>query len=313
MKNTIYSDQTGKFPVRARSGNCYIMVMVHNDSNYTLVQPMKNRSDGEMIRAYKILLKRVQRAGLETKRHVLDNECSQALKELIRDTCKLELVPPGCHRRNVAEVSIKAFKQHFLSILAGLPDDFRWSLWDRLLPQAETTLNLLRQSHATPTVSAYAHLYGNFDYNRMPLAPMGCPCHVHVKSGDRKTWDFHSQKGHYLFTSGDHYRTHNAFINATKAERLSDTVEFQHRRITRPRVSHADHVIRALADFVHAIKSLTKGATAGANKAGVNMKDLQQLAKVTSRIIDQHHGLAKLTAPNQPSWSNPTLLTLANK
>ena len=98
--------------------------MVEIDSNYTLVQPMKNRSDGEMIKAYQILLKRVQRAGFETKKHVLDNECLQALRELIRDTYKLELVPPGCHRRNVAEVSIKAFKQHFLSILVGLPNDF---------------------------------------------------------------------------------------------------------------------------------------------------------------------------------------------
>ena len=43
MKNTIYSDQTGKFPVRARSGNRYIMVMVAIDPNYTLAQPMKNR------------------------------------------------------------------------------------------------------------------------------------------------------------------------------------------------------------------------------------------------------------------------------
>ena len=136
--------------------------MVKIDSNYTFFQPMKNITDSEMIQAYQTLLKRVKRAGFETKKHVLDNECSAALKELIRDTCKLELVPPGCHWRNVAEVSIKAFKQHFLSILAGLPDDFPWSLWDRLLPQAETTLNLLRQSHATPTVSAYAHLYGNF-------------------------------------------------------------------------------------------------------------------------------------------------------
>ena len=56
MKNTIYSDQTGKFPLRARSGNCYIMVMVEIDSNYTFVQPMKNRSDREMIQAYQTLL-----------------------------------------------------------------------------------------------------------------------------------------------------------------------------------------------------------------------------------------------------------------
>ena len=130
--------------MRARSGNRYIMVMVEIDSNYILVQPTKTRTDDEMIKAYQTLLKRLKRAGVEIKKHVLDNECSEKMKELIRDTCKLELVPPGCHRRNVAEVSIKAFKQHFKSILAGLPDDFPWSLWDRLLPQTKTTLNLLR-------------------------------------------------------------------------------------------------------------------------------------------------------------------------
>lgn len=52
-------------------------------------------------------------------------------------------------------------------------DVFPIPLWDRLLPQAEITLNLLRQSNATSNVSAYAHLYGPFHYNKIPLAPMG--------------------------------------------------------------------------------------------------------------------------------------------
>ena len=116
---------------------------------------------------------------------------------------------------------------YLLSILAGLPDDFPWSFWDRLLPQTETTLNLLRQSNSTPTVSAYAHMHGNFDYNRMPLAPMGCPVQVHVKSKDRKTFDFHSEPGFYLFTSPDYYQVHKNIMTKTKAERLSDLVVFQ--------------------------------------------------------------------------------------
>jgi hypothetical protein len=33
---------------------------------------------------------------------------------------------------------------------------------------------LLHQSNATPTMPADAHLNGPFDYNKMPLAPMGC-------------------------------------------------------------------------------------------------------------------------------------------
>ena len=195
MKNTIYSDQTGKFPVKSRAGNRYIMVMVEIDSNYILVDPMKNKTDDEMIATYQKLLKRIKRTGRKVEKHVLDNECSDKMKELIRDECLLELCPPGIHRRNIAEVAIKSFKKHFLSVLAGLPDDFPWSFWDRLLPQTETTLNLLRQSNSTPTVSAFAHMHGNFDYNRMPLAPMGCPVQVHVKSKDRKTFDFHTEPG----------------------------------------------------------------------------------------------------------------------
>jgi len=74
------------------------------------------------------------------------------MKNHIRDTCKInmELVPPGCHRRNAAEVAIRNFKAHFLSILAGVADGFPPSLWDRLLPQTEITINLIRQSNTTP-------------------------------------------------------------------------------------------------------------------------------------------------------------------
>ena len=137
---------------------------------------MKNKSNKEIVDAYTALMKRLGRVSIVPEKHVFDNKCSENLKELICNTYTLELVPPECHQGNIAEAAIKAFKQHFLSILAGFPDGFPWSLWDRFLPHTEITLNLLCQSNATPNVSAYAHMYGNFDYNRMSLAPIRCPC-----------------------------------------------------------------------------------------------------------------------------------------
>jgi hypothetical protein len=112
------------------------MVMVEIDSNAILVKPMKSRKDEEMIRAYNALLLRLKRAGIVPKKHVLDNEVSENMKNRICGTCKInkELVPPGCHRHNAAEVAIHNFKAHFLSVLAGVVDDFPPSLWDRLLP-----------------------------------------------------------------------------------------------------------------------------------------------------------------------------------
>ncbi len=125
VRETMFSDQTGQFPMHSQQGNKYIMVMVEINSNTILVEPMKSRKDEEMIRAYNALLLRLKQAGIVPKKHVLDNKVSENMKNHIHDTCKInmELVPPGCHRRNAAEVAIHNFKAHFLSVLAGVANN----------------------------------------------------------------------------------------------------------------------------------------------------------------------------------------------
>jgi len=77
------------------------------------------------------------------------------------------------YRRNAAERAIRTFKNHFIAILYSTDPDFLLRLWDRLLPQALTTLNLLRGSRINPKLSAYAQLNGAFDFNRTPMGPPG--------------------------------------------------------------------------------------------------------------------------------------------
>ncbi len=281
-RETIFSDQTGQFPTRSQRGNKYIMVMVEIDSNAILVEPMTSRKDAEMIRAYDALITRLRRSGSAPIKHVLDNEISENMKAHIRDTCKMqiELVPPGCHRRNAAEVAIRNFKAHFLSVLAGVADDFPMSLWDRLLPQTEITLNLIQQSNATPTVSAYAHLCGPFDYNKMPLAPMGCNVQVHEKADSRGTWAYHTVDGWYINTSPEHYRTHTCHIKETRSERFSDTVDFKHKRITNPSITNADKVMVAIREVVKTIKGL------GGQGASTEARDLQRLVDGARSMLD---------------------------
>ncbi|KAL7490093.1 hypothetical protein ACHAW6_016101 [Cyclotella cf. meneghiniana] len=259
VRDTVFTDQTGQFPTQARSGNKYIMVMVDIDSSGILVEPIKSRKDAELHRAYTSLMTRLNRAGIFPKKHVLDNEVSQAMKDFVRDKYNMtvELVPPGCHRRNAAEVAIRNFKAHFLSILAGTAEDFPLQLWDKLLPQAEITVNLLRQSNSTPTISAYAHMNGPFDYNKMPLAPLGCNVQVHEKTDTRGTWAFHSVDGWYIQTSPEHYRTHKCHIKSTNCDRFSDTVQFQHKRITNPSVSAKDKLMNAIAACQQALNNAT--------------------------------------------------------
>jgi len=99
-------------------GNQYIMVLTEVDSDAILVEPMKNRTAGEMIRAYQVLIDRLNLAGIFPKLHILDNECSTELKTVIKtNKMTFQLVPPHDHWRNIAEKAIQTFKDHFISIL----------------------------------------------------------------------------------------------------------------------------------------------------------------------------------------------------
>ena len=133
LTDEIHTNQTGAFPHTSQRGNRHIMVAIHVDANYIFAEPMKNRTEGEMIRVHQKIINRMKAAGLGLKKQVLDNECSAAMKASIQGNgMTYELVPPGQHRRNQAERAIQTFKSHFISILAGVDDKFPLSLWCHL-------------------------------------------------------------------------------------------------------------------------------------------------------------------------------------
>jgi hypothetical protein len=252
---TMHTDQTGRFPATSSSGNQYIMVLVEVDGNFIDAEPMKNRSEGSMIKAYKTLWDRLTSSGtVKPKTHILDNEASVEFKREIQKNCTVQLVPPDNHRRNLAERAIQTFKNHFKSVLAGVDDSFPMRLWDRLLPQTILTLNLLRQSNAVPTISAWQYVHGNFDYNKMPLAPMGCAVQIHQGSERRASWAANAIDGWYLQTSPDHYRCHVIYVKQTRSERVSDTVYFKTKYLTQPTLTPADIITKALQDLTQALK-----------------------------------------------------------
>jgi hypothetical protein len=83
-------------------------------------------------------------SALGLKHHHLDNKCLAAFKACIaKNGMTHKLVPPDCHRRNIAKQAIQTFKNHFVSILSGVDDKFPLSLWCHLVQPAELTVNLL--------------------------------------------------------------------------------------------------------------------------------------------------------------------------
>ena len=106
---------------------------------------------------------------------------------------------------------------------------------------------------------------------------MGCAAQIDEKTEKQGTWHYHSVDGLYLFTSEDHYRTHNCHVKGTCSERLTDTVYLQHKNIKNPQVSHADKVMAAISDCAKAIKGMT------ATENDPNMRQLQQLVRLTTQ------------------------------
>ena len=72
-KETIYTDQTGTFPVTSKKGNKYIMILCEIDNNVIMSEAMRNRSSGEIYRNYLILMQRLKSTGIRPKKDVLEN------------------------------------------------------------------------------------------------------------------------------------------------------------------------------------------------------------------------------------------------
>ena len=212
------------------------MIAYHQPTNAILVEPFQSRRDVHRITAYNNIMKRIRDNQHHVDLQILDNEASTTYKNTIKTkwNTSYQLVPPHSHRRNAAERAIRTFKAHFLAILVGVDGSYPRQYWDLLLPQAELTLNLLRQSNLNPNVSAHQQLHNSpFSYNAHPLGPIGATVLVHNKPAVRHTWDFRCQEGWYLGTSLEHYRCHRVLTADTLRCHVSETITF-HNHIPRP-------------------------------------------------------------------------------
>jgi hypothetical protein len=202
----IYTDQTGIFPVVSRKGNKYIMILYDYDSNAILAQPIKDRTAPELLRAFQGMEQEFVARGLKPKLMKLDNEASRLLKTYLhQQNITFQLVPPYSPRRNAAESTIRSFKDHLIAGLCSTDKSFPMHLWDRLLTQAVIALDMLRTSRINSKLSASTHIYGQYDFNRAPMAPPGTRIIAHETPNRRRTWAPHGQDGWYIGPALEHY------------------------------------------------------------------------------------------------------------
>ena len=284
----IYTDGTGRFPKTSRTGMNYILVLVEIDSGAILVEAMRNRSAGEQCRAYQVLLDRLHKCKIYPKKHILDNEISNEFRAVIElNKMEHELVPPHDHRRNIAEKGIQTFKDHLIAIVCGTDKDFPLYLWADILPQAEHTLNLLRPSRRLPSVSAYAYLYGQHNYDKLPFAPLGCKVEAHMMPSTRNTWAEHTASGYYVGCSHEHYRCHKIYITSSRSIRVCQTVFFKHKYLTQPAFTSHDALIEAADKLASAITRVLPADNVTKNGVTALLDIFTQQANVAKDKIEE--------------------------
>jgi hypothetical protein len=155
--------------------------------------------------------------------------------------------------RNWVKRAICTFKDHFLAILVGVDAAFPPYFWDLLLLQAELTPNLLQQATLNPWISAWEFFQGPFDFNKMPLGPVGCPILIHAKPASCWSWDFRAKNGFYIGPALELYRCFKLVNAETKSQVISDMVKFCHSYLSVPAPSTEDQIIHGLQVFAGAL------------------------------------------------------------
>ena len=162
-KDTGYSDLTGKFPYPSSRGNEYVLVIYDYDSNAIIAKPIKSKRAADIRDAFIDVVSIFAKRGAKPSIYLLDNEISGKFKKALdKYKLKYQLVPPHQHRQNAAERAIQTWKNHFIAGISSLNPKFPIQEWDRLIDQANITLNLLRNSRINPSLSSYAFLFGVF-------------------------------------------------------------------------------------------------------------------------------------------------------
>jgi hypothetical protein len=170
---TMYTDLTGSFPVRSFKNMQYIFVAYVYDLNAIIVYAMPTHTNAAMITAFKEVIEVLRIRGYHLALNVMDNKCSTMVERYIQsEKINIQLMPPHNHRANAAEQATATFKEHFVAALAIVNQLCPLQLWDEFLLQVELTFTMLRFSGRNPKISANQEVYGAFNFNKMPLAPL---------------------------------------------------------------------------------------------------------------------------------------------
>jgi hypothetical protein len=119
-KHLIHSDLTGRFPLQSSRGMNYVLVVYDYDSNAILAEPMRNRTDAEMLRATassfsaSLLADSSPNCTVSTTKHPLHSRLSSRTTWILRTN--------SCRPTSIVAMPLSALfgRSKIISLLASL-------------------------------------------------------------------------------------------------------------------------------------------------------------------------------------------------
>ena len=131
--------------------------------------------------------------------------------------------------------------------------NFPMHLWDRTIPQAELTLNLLCQSRLNPNLLAWEQIHGRYDFNSHPIAPPGIQVKAHARPDQRHTWGPHTFDAWYVGPTFEHYRCYTVWAIQSRQTRIVNQVMWFPTRPF-PRLDNLDLLKATIEDAIVLLK-----------------------------------------------------------
>jgi len=159
----------------------------------------------------------------------------------------VQKVPPNVHRGNRSEKEVGTVKNHLIAMINTAHPDYPLRGWEHIVPQAEITLNLLRQSGISYFLSAYQQLHGAYDFVKHPMAPAGTKVIVFDPEGTRGTWANKGTDAFYVGPASEHVGCYTVYIPETRSTRITETLSWHpHPRYKLPGASPVDALTASL-------------------------------------------------------------------
>ena len=255
----LHVDLAGKFPYPSSRSKQYWAIFYSEETNYIHIELLATRTAKDMIKAYLAAIEYFDERGIMTKFIHMDGETSKELERVIKKKdIKIQFCPSSNHRALKAERAIQTTKNHAIASLCTTDPNYPMKEYDLLVPQIEMTLNLMRGSAMNPSISAWHHVHGPFDWASTPIAPIGTKVLIHERADDRGSWSVHGKDGFYVGPKLNHYRCYEVLVTDTGGTRTSDTLAWYPTQCVMPGGSQVELITEALKDLTKWVKQSTQ-------------------------------------------------------